>query len=259
MSFAKDGGGDWWECGAPNGDDWGKDDDDDTGWRQPQTAWSDEPQYTQWQQATPPLQDTWSKAYGKGWTEGNAHGYSEGFREGFDTGSKRKVTLVGKKAERTDERHDESEEESASGSQRSKRKKPKGKKNKNAWKAFHEKYTEAKGDEGEDVYMVKLGQNSYELYPEEIQEQLRANAAAIAEDSCSKSLVYDMTDGWLFHVRLFSAEELPQWEDKLSGFLAKDDDQCVGAQWDANKAKEDPPTVFEKGVQYRPILVKTIT
>ena len=261
-----DGGGDWEEVehGTPKREDWGKDGNDDTSWRPHHTGWSQPPyehQHTTWQQAPPPppLQDLWSKAYGKGWVEGSADGYAKGFREGYESGEKRKVTLIGnKKAESTDEWHDEWEDGSASGSQWSKRKKPNGK-NKEAWKAFHEKYSAAKENAGEDIYMVKLGQSNYELYPEEVQEELRVNATAVADSGRSKSWLYDMTDGWLFHLRLFDNEELPEWEEKLNALLAKDDYELVGAQWDANKAKDDPPAVFEKGVQYRPIVIKKRT
>ena len=64
-----------------------------------------------------------------------------------------------------------------------------------------------------------------------------------------------MTQGWVYNIRLFSEDEKPDWEEVLQKHC-EDRHDYVGAQWDANKAKEDPPEVFEKGVQYRPVFLK---
>ena len=73
----------------------------------------------------------------------------------------------------------------------------------------------------------------------------------------TRGMAYDMTNGWVYHFRLFDEEEKSTWEEVLSKVLGEDDDNdYVGAQWDAKKAKEHPPAVFEKNITYRPIMIK---
>ena len=100
---------------------------------------------------------------------------------------------------------------------------------------------------------MKLGKDNYELYPEEIQIKLRACWEQV-QDGNSQNCEYDMTGGWLFNIRLFDDDEKPEWDEILTKMMGEDDGY-VGAQWDMNKAKKDPPTSCEKGVQHRPVFV----
>ena len=68
-----------------------------------------------------------------------------------------------------------------------------------------------------------------------------------------------MTGGWAFNVRLFSALEKPDWQDKVKA-RCKDyvgGVHFVGAQWDANKTRHQPPDEFDEDVNYRSVIIKT--
>ena len=101
---------------------------------------------------------------------------------------------------------------------------------------------------------MKLGKNTYDAYPEKIQVQLRDLVKKLEEGQDSQTLLYDMAGGWRFNIRLFVESEKSEWGEILLRILDGDDYNIVGGQWDANKATDNPPAVFEKGVQYRPVV-----
>ena len=84
-------------------------------------------------------------------------------------------------------------------------------------------------------------------------KKLREAWAAMDGGWGSRDVLYDMTNGWVFKLRLFGEEEKQDWDDQLEKVVTKEDGAVVGAQWDDNKAKEEPPQSFEEGVKYRPI------
>ena len=75
----------------------------------------------------------------------------------------------------------------------------------------------------------------------------------MAADNGSQDVLYDMTGGWVYKLRLFSEEEKPDWDEELATVVTKEDGAMVGAQWNTDKAKEEPPQCFEEGVKYRPM------
>ena len=101
------------------------------------------------------------------------------------------------------------------------------------------------------MFGCKLGKNNYELYPEEIQQQLRTMYARTITDATSQEMEYDMTGGWVYKLRLFCQAERALWEDNLQKHREPD---FVGAQWKASSTDKVPPREFDKAVQYRPIL-----
>jgi len=199
------------------------------------------------------LGEAFSKGWSKGWNEGYAFSYGKGYDDGFGQGKRHSVTLTGKKGKK-DEWEDE-ESESTSGEKKKKKKKQKGASRK-AWKVWRDAFPAANEDTDEPIYCVKLGTDTYEVYPQEIQEKLRAAADEVERGANSKTVEYDMTGGWVFNLRIFDAEEKNDWTSTLNKILDDGDVEPVGAQWDKNKATEDPPDTFLKGLTYRPILIK---
>ena len=63
---------------------------------------------------------------------------------------------------------------------------------------------------------------------------------------------YDMTDGWVYDLRLIATSERAVWEK----YLAKFEVDWVGAQWNKTKTSTSPPDSFDEDVQYRPIYIK---
>ena len=119
--------------------------------------------------------------------------------------------------------------------------------NKEAWKNHDEKYTAAKMDDG-PVYMTKPRfKAGLTPYPQEIQEELRTLAA----NGGSQQMEYDMTNGWVYTLRLIAEPEREKWEK----YLAKFHVDWVGAQWGKNNTNASPPDTFDD-VQYRPIYLK---
>ena len=106
---------------------------------------------------------------------------------------------------------------------------------------------------------MKLGKEQFEWYPEEMQVTLRQLATEVERGDKSKTTEYDMTDGWLYHIRLFDEGEKDQWKEQLKKIKGDDTWEAVGAQWYANLATQEPPAVFQKGVRYRPVLIKDQT
>ena len=128
--------------------------------------------------------------------------------------------------------------------------KKKTKRKKGTWKNHAERYTEAKMDEA-PIYMTKLGKKSTEAYPQEIQEELRKLATRLQESGDSQQMEYDMTDGWVYNLRLIATSERELWEK----YLAKYGVDWVGAQWN-NMTGTSPPDSFDEDVMYRPIYIK---
>ena len=119
------------------------------------------------------------------------------------------------------------------------------------WRAW---YTDANRDSNEPLYMVQLD-GKMEVYPQEIQMQLREKAALIANGEASQQIEYDMGSGWLYHIRLFTDTEKARWKERLSKICG--DTPFVGAQWNAHMRSHAPPEVFEDAVQYRPIFIRS--
>ena len=131
----------------------------------------------------------------------------------------------------------------------------KSRKKKGSWKEWHEKFTDfdlAK-DNG-PYYYTRLGVKQVSAYPVEIQEQLKKAKDESDDADQTVDIEYDMTDGWMYKLRIFGSSEKARWEEKF-GITAADgepDGILVGAQWDMNKGKGEPRDGFEKGVKYRP-------
>ncbi len=129
------------------------------------------------------------------------------------------------------------------------------------WKLWKEKYTAA--DEDKDpLFMVPLvypedypGRKiTLTVYPEEIQEQLRAKYALIEGGSSSQQIVYDMTAGWRYTIRLFDEREKKSkdWERELRKITYyKCGWKCVGAQWRMNSHIEE----CAEGITDRPVFL----
>ena len=96
--------------------------------------------------------------------------------------------------------------------------------------------------------MTKLGPKAgLTPYPQEIQEELRTLAA----NGGSQQMEYDMTNGWVYTLRLIAEPEREKWEKPLAKFNVG----WVGAQWNKNNTNASPPDTFDD-VQYRPIYFK---
>ncbi len=71
--------------------------------------------------------------------------------------------------------------------------------------------------------------------------------------SSSRQIVYDMTAGWLFTIRLFDdlEKKSKHWERELRkiAYYNKYSWKCVGAQW------RNPPEGCAEGIKYRPVLL----
>ena len=115
--------------------------------------------------------------------------------------------------------------------------KKKTKRKKGTWKNHAERYTDAKMDEA-PIYMTKLRKKSTQAYPQEIQEELRKLATRLQESGDSQQMEYDMTDGWVYNLRLIATSERELWEK----YLAKYGVDWVGAQWNKNMAGTSPRT-----------------
>ena len=65
---------------------------------------------------------------------------------------------------------------------------------------------------------------------------------------------YDMTDGWVYKLRLIADEERTAWQPYLDKYGV----DWVGAQWNKKTTDTSPPGSFDEDVQYRPIYIKDI-
>ncbi len=52
-----------------------------------------------------------------------------------------------------------------------------------------------------------------------------------------------MTSGWRYNIRLFDEREKKDWEPQLRKIT---DAEYVGAQWNMNTAKKNPPECFDE-------------
>ena len=102
-------------------------------------------------------------------------------------------------------------------------------------------------------YKVKLGKDTYETYPQEVQSTLRELAQVVEAQAEAREYEYDMTGGYIFTLRLFPPAEKERWAKVLG---KHDEDDYVGAQWDKSKVSSKPPEVFDAKAQFRPILFK---
>ena len=127
-----------------------------------------------------PIDAPFAKGYGKGVQEGSVKGFADGYAKGYKEGVQRRTTSAGKWASNEGRQDDEWEEKGSSCGSASARSQKK--RNKEAWKDFHAKYTPANEDTKEAIYSVKLGKNNVGVYPEEIQVKLRAMTAEIEQD-----------------------------------------------------------------------------
>ena len=205
----------------------------------------------------------WTQGYGKGHADAHAAaqdsynkgfdaGYARGFEAGAEAGAKRPVAkhdpdaAVGARCPVAEHHPD-----AASSTGRVKRRKRGA-----AWQEWNDKYTAANKDTNEPVYMVQLGRKdrNMELYPEQIQTQLREQRLMMASGEASRPIAYDMGGGWLYHVTLIPEKDKHRWEERLSRTCGENQ-PFVGAQWNANKTTQAPPEVFEDGVSYRPIFI----
>ena len=189
--------------------------------------------------------DVYAKGHSKGVFESGCQafqaGYQSGHKDGYEAGWKAGLEVGQKRAESSDDHVDRG-----------------GKNNNNNkggdnWAEWRKRYKPA--DETKlPLYYACTGKDQYENYPEEIQEALRELGALDTEES--HEIEYDMTDGWLFKIRLFKASEGPAWEEIFA--TGKFKDGWIGAQWDANKATKKPPEEFDshKVVKYRPVYCK---
>ena len=181
----------------------------------------------------------WSEGHAAGWTAGHAAGYGSGYQAGFQEGQRKRNSQA--------EAEDEEEEEWPKS-----KKKPKAQQEEE-WREFNERYTKANEESGLMIFQTCLGDEVYEVYPEEIQKELREKYALVESTGASQQMVYEMDSHWAFNIRLFGQQEKDDWDKQLRSVVDKD---FVGGQWDRNKAKEDPPAIFEPKIKYRPVLIK---
>ena len=189
--------------------------------------------------AGPPRSCSLQEAY----MHGHTAGFSQGYRSGFEDGAKRG------RPEPTAET-----DQSAAGS--SKKKSKKASQKGERWKVWRETYTHFDEDKAtEPYYYTRTGSASTAVYPAEIQEKLRL--AAVDTKYISQDVEYDMTDGWVYKIRLFSDEAKPDWNEQLAKIVTAEDGEVVGAQWNSTKALHEPgPGCFEEEVKYRPIFLR---
>ena len=180
-------------------------------------------------QPTDVRQDT-CIAYHVGWNDGHAAGYQDGLQEG-----------------RNRKQPGSSLDDDESGARSKYRKK--------TWAAFNDMYQPAI-ESNEDIFCAKLD-HKYEYYPEQIQQKLRTMYGRIQETDTSQQMEYDMTDGWVFQLRLFNHAERDEW---LSTLQKHGELEYVGGQWRPRfNLNWEPPSNFDPDVQYRPILIRPMT
>ena len=191
------------------------------------------------------LTEAYGKGLSKGWNEGHSAGHSAGFAAGFQSAVNHGWGGKGKGSGGWQEE----EAQAAAGGK---------KKQKTAgWKEWNDLYTPFDPDTQCITYFyTRISSKKLEYYPQEIQHKLLEASEASETGNASKDIEYDMTNGWVFNLRIFGGSEQEDWEEKLSEIRAGDgkpDGTLVGAQWRMKEAMAEPPTVFEKGVKFRPI------
>ena len=201
------------------------------------------------------LYDAYSKGYHTGFCEGSTSGYHKGYSKGWASGRDdmhREWKGHGKGRGKRDSEEEEADENEKP-QQKSKRKK-KGA----AWKEFYEKYTDFDAEKNKlgCAFYTKLGPKEVSVYPTEIQHKLLTAWREAGGYNTSQDVEYDMTQGWMYTLRIFGGDERVLWDEKLSELPSGMEDKLVGAQWDATKVKKDPPLDFDPKVKYRPIYMK---
>ena len=195
------------------------------------------------------LTEVFGKGYNKGWNEGHSAGFGNGYQSAVQAlyGD----AMWGGKGKGSGGWREE-EAEAAEPGGKKKHKKKSG----SSWKEWSGKYTAIDSDKEETRFYTRLGGQKVATYPQEIQEELLKATEESEAEGVSKDIVYDMTGGWLYKLRIFGGSEKECWEETLSEIRAGDgkpDGTLVGAQWKMKEAMAEPPKVFEKGVKYRPI------
>ena len=196
------------------------------------------------------LTEVFGKGYNKGWNEGHSAGFSHGYQSAANA-------MSGGKGKGSGGWEEEEAEAAEPGG-----KKPRKKKSGSSWKEWSGKYTAFDSDKEETTrFYTRLGEQKVSTYPQEIQEELLKATDESEADKASKDIVYDMTRGWLYNLRIFGGSEKEEWEEMLSEIRAGDgkpDGTLVGAQWKMTEGMAEPPKVFEKGVKFRPIFEKGV-
>ena len=190
--------------------------------------------------------NTLADAWKSGWHAGRA----VGFKEGIDHDAQKRQEAPARNASESDEDGSDGDK---TGGAKQKRKRKGNKGQKWVWKQFMERYTAVDEDDSAGPhYKVKLGKDTYETYPQEVQTMLREMAQVVEAQTAAREMDYDMTGGFVFTLRLFPPAEKEWWAEVLG---KHDEADYVGAQWD--KSKGSPPRdVFDEKVQFRPILFK---
>lgn len=103
------------------------------------------------------------------------------------------------------------------------------------------------------LFMVSTGNGGHKVYPQKIQEELREMWRTLHEEGAkSKDMKFKLAANWIMNLRLFDEEEKTTWKDHLAEFHP---DGYVGVQWNALKAKCDPPEI-DPNITYRPIFIQ---
>ena len=113
-------------------------------------------------------------------------------------------------------------------------------------------------DSTDNICAARTANKHDDFNPEAIQEELRAKYKNTLEGGPSQQIVYDMTGGWAFKIKLISDAGKPEWQETWNESYKDEvgDVEFVGAQLDANKAKHQPPGVFGGSVKHRAVIIK---
>ena len=196
-----------------------------------------------------------NEAFGRGYEKGFSAGFSKGHAWAADAEigkGKADATwgAIGKGKAGRKSCHDEEAEASESD------RKPKKKKKGSGWEQWKKKYTPVDPATEKNYFYTRLGEKDTQPYPKEIQDELLKKKAESEDEMTSKDLLYDMTDGYFYNLRIFGGDETEKWEETLSKIKAGDGEEkgtLVGAQWNTKDATADVPNVFDEKVRYRPI------
>ena len=151
--------------------------------------------------------------FGKGYQKGLNEGHSAGFSKGYTWAADAMWGAIGKgKADATwgaigkgkagrKSCHDEEAEASESD------RKPKKKKKGSGWEQWKKKYTPVDPATEKNYFYTRLGEKDTQPYPKEIQDELLKKKAESEDEMTSKDLLYDMTDGYFYNLRIFGGGE----------------------------------------------------